>query len=219
MVCQFGVRPNVLLLGLDMKRRSVVAAGLAFFLVSGCSGNWGVKYSEAPDKSVTRTWRLSSVSVTVPDNLTVSEANTFAPGADIVWHGEEYGDRRAQVRAILKEGITRGARGLRGSRPVVLAVRLVEFHSVTPIALDRAPGAVHNIKFDIQVVDARSGKALTAPQRISADLQAHVGTAAVLAAVEGNTPRVRIVRHLAAVTAGWLGLGPDQRRTFEGFGR
>lgn len=202
-----------------MNRRSVMAAGFAAILVSGCSGNWGVKYSDAPDPSETRTWRLSSVSVSVPDTLTVSDANTYAPDADIVWHGEDFGDRRAQVRAILKEGLTRGARGLKGRRPVILSARLVQFHAVTPIALDKAPAAVHNIKYELQVFDARTGKPLTAPQRIAADLEAHVGTAAVLAAIEGNTQRVRIVRHLASVTAGWLNLGPDQRRTFDGIGR
>ena len=202
-----------------MDRRFVMAAGLATILLAGCSGNWGVKYSAAPDPSVTRGWRVSDVSVSVPDSLTVSEANTFAPDADIVWHGEDFGDRRAQVRSIVREGISRGARGLRGSRPVVLSVRVVQFHSVTPIALDKAPSAVHNIKYDLQVFDARPGKPLTAPERISADLEANVGTAAVVAAIDGDTPRVRIVRHLAAVTAGWLGAGPDQRRTFNSIGR
>lgn len=196
-----------------------MATGLAAFLLAGCSGNWGVKYAEAPDSSMTRTWKLSSVSVSVPDSLTVSEANTYAPAADIVWHGEAFGDRRAQVKAIMQEGLTRGARGLRGSRPVVLSVRVVQFHAVTPIAVDKAPGAVHNIKYDLQVIDARTGTPITAPQRLSADLEANVGTAAVIAAIQGETQRVRIVRHLAAVTAGWLGLGPDQRRTFDGFGR
>lgn len=187
--------------------------------LAGCSGNWGVKYDDPPDPSVTRSWKLARVVVSVPDTLTVSEANTYAPNADIVWHGEEFGDRRAQVRAILTEGLTRGASGLRGNRPVILSARLVQFHGVTPLAIDQAPGAVHNIKFDLQVVDARTRAPLTEGQRISADLEANVGTAAVIAAVEGNSERVRIVRHLAEVTAGWLGTGPDRRRTFQGFGR
>lgn len=196
-----------------------MAAGLAALLVAGCSGNWGVKYHRAPDPSVARQWRLSRVDVTVPDSLTVSESNSFAPNADIVWHGEEFGDRRRQVSAILREGVTSGASRLRGSRPVTLSVRLRQFHSVTPIALDRAPGAVHNIRYDLQVFDARTGKALTEVETISADLEAYVGTAAVLAAIEGDTQRIRIVRHISAVTRGWLGIGPDQRRTFESVGR
>ena len=141
-----------------MNRRYVIASGLATIALAGCSGNWGVKYSKAPAPSVTRRWRLSFVSVSVPDSLTVSEANTYAPDADIVWHGEDYGDRRSQVRAILSEGLTRGARGLRGDRPIILSARLVQFHAVTPIAIDKAPSAVHNIKYDLQVFDARTRK-------------------------------------------------------------
>ena len=45
------------------------------------------------------------------------------------------------------------------------------------------------------------------------------GAAAVTAAMQGDTQRVRIVNHLARVTRGWLGVGPDQRRTFTSFGR
>lgn len=202
-----------------MDRRFVMTSGLALFALVGCSGNWGVKYADPPQPSETRSWKLSRVRVTVPDSLTVSEANTFAPEADIVWHGEEFGDRRAQIRAIVSEGLTRGARGLRGTRPVSLSARVVKFHGVTPIAVDKAPGAVHNIKFDLQVFDARTGAPLTQGHRISADLEAKVGTAAVLSAIQGDTERVRIVRHLASVTAGWLGTGPDQRRTFESVGR
>mgnify|MGYP001822440460 CR=1 FL=1 len=201
-----------------MSRRAVLALFMATVL-SGCSGNWGVKYSEAPDPAVARDWRLSHVSVVVPDDLSISEDNSYAPDADIVWHGEDYGDRRKQVDIILTEGLKKGGRGLRGRRPVVLAARLVQFHAVTPAAVSRAPGAVHNIKYDFQVFDARTGAPLTTPQRIAADLEAKVGAAAIVAAVEGDTQRVRIVRHLAAVTAGWLGLGPDQRRTFDSIGR
>ena len=202
-----------------MDRRIFIASGLSLLALAACTDNWGTKYRDPPDPSETRLWRLSSVAVTVPDSLTVSNANTFAPNADIVWHGEDFGDRRAQVKAIMTEGLTRGARGLRGRRPVVLAARVVRFHAVTPISVDQAPSAVHNIKFDLQVYDARTRAPLTQAQRISADLEANVGTAAIVAAIRGDTQRVRIVRHLASVTAGWLGTGPDQRRTFEGIGR
>lgn len=202
-----------------MDRRTVIASTLALVTLAGCSGTWGVKYENPPDPLVTREWKLSGVSVTVPDSLTVSEANTFAPDADIVWHGEEFGDRRAQVKAIVTEGLQRGAQGLKGRRAILLTARVVQFHAVTPIAIDRAPGAVHNIKIDVQVYDAVTGKQLTKAQRISADLEANVGTAAIVAAVQGQTQRVRIVHHLASVTAGWLGIGPDQRRTFESVGR
>lgn len=202
-----------------MKRRDILVSGFATMLVASCGGTWSVDYEEGVDPTVARGWRVASIDVVIPEELTVSEANTFAPNADIVWHGEEFGDRRWQVRAILTEGLFKGSSGLKGKRPVILSARLVQFHAVTPIAVDRAPSAVHNIKFDIQVFDARTKQPLTEPQRIAADLEANVGTAAVVAAINGDTQRVRIVRHLAAVTAGWLGKGPDQRHTFQTVGR
>ena len=202
-----------------MNKRALLVSGLTLLTLAGCSGNWGVTYSAALETEVSSEWPLGRVSVTVPDTLTVSEDNVYAPDADIVWHGEDFGDRHEQVRAILAEGLTQGASELSGKRRIALSARLVQFHAVTPIAVARAPSAVHNIKFDLQVFDARTGEPLTEPQRISADLDAKVGSAAVVAAVQGDTQRVRIVRHLAAVIAGWLGTGEDQRRTFSSLGR
>lgn len=168
---------------------------------------------------VTRNWRASNVLVSVPQDLTVSNANSYAPNADIVWHGEPFGDRRAQVASILREGIKLGAQPLKGSRPVTLAATLRHFHAVTPAAVARAPAAVHNIAYTIQVLDTETGRALTEPQFIQADLEANVGAAAVAAAIEGRGQRTRLVQHLGRVTRGWLGYGPDQRRTFSSIGR
>ena len=98
-------------------------------------------------------------------------------------------------------------------------MQLQEFHGVTPVALSRAPGAVHNISYTAQVFDLRTGEAITDPQLIRADLPANVGVSAVIAAQAGDTQKARITKHLAAVTKGWLGVGPDQRRTFSGVGR
>ena len=100
-----------------------------------------------------------------------------------------------------------------------MSARLVRFHAVTPVAVARAPSAVHNIKFDLHVFDARTGEPLTERERISADLDAKVESATVVGAVQGDRQRVRIVRHLAAVISGWLGTGEDQRRTFSSLGR
>ena len=202
-----------------MNRRNVFTGGMALFVLAGCSGRWTVDYAEGLDPEVTRTWSLDSVGVSVPSSLTVSNSNTLAPNADIVWHGEPFGDRRAQVASILDEGITRGATGLRGTRPVAISARLSQFHAVTPAAVARAPSAVHNIKYAIQVLDANSGAALTEEQEISADLEAYVGAAAVTAAINGQTQRSRIAQHIELVTRGWLGFGQDQRRAFSSIGR
>ena len=201
-----------------MDRRTVITGGAAA-LLAGCSGNWQVAYDNTLDPAVTRTWNLRDVIAIVPDELKVSNANTFAPAADIVWHGEPYGDRRAQVAAVIDEGITKGCAELTGPRPVTITASVRRFHGVTPAAVARAPAAVHNIRYVIRVIDAETGVPLTDEQEIQADLEAFVGAAAIASAVNGQTQRTRIVDHIAQVTRGWLGFGPDQRRTFSSVGR
>lgn len=202
----------------QMDRRTFVLMGTTS-LLAGCSGTWNVDYDDAVDPEISKNWHVHAVQVAIPDNLTVSDANTYAPNADIVWHGELGGNRREQVASILTEGLSLGARPLKGPRGIRIHARLEHFHAVTPAAVARAPGAVHNIAYVIQVVDEASGQPLTPPERIQADLEAYVGAAAVTAAIQGQTQRVRIVDHIANVTRGWLGLGPDQRRTFQSVGR
>lgn len=201
-----------------MERRTLLLCGGAS-LLAGCSGRWVVDYEEGLSKSLTQSWRFKEVQVFIPEALTVSNANSFAPNADIVWHGEPFGDRREQVANLMTEAITMGAEPLSGSRDVVLASTVQQFHAVTPASVARAPGAVHNIAFHLQVWDAKTGDPLTNPDFIQADLEANVGAAAVTAAIEGRGQRVRIVEHIARVTSGWLGYGPDQRRSFVSVGR
>lgn len=201
-----------------MLRRTVLLGGLVL-LLAGCSGQWEVAYDEGVSPEVTRDWNVTAVTVAVPETLTFTNANTFAPNADIVWHGEPLGNRATQVARIMDEGITAGAAALNGARPVTLVVELRHFHAVTPAAVANAPGAVHNIRYAIMAVDSQTGARLTEPELVSADLEAYVGAAAVTAALEGETQRKRIVDHLARVTRGWLGAGPDQRRTFNSVGR
>lgn len=187
--------------------------------LAACAGQWATDYETQLTPDVTRGWRVDAVKIYIPDTLTVSESNRVAPNADIVWHGDPEGDRRRQVAQILHDGIARGAAQLRGRRPVTFAVRLEEFHAVTPAAVAFAPAAVHNITYMIQVHDAKTGEPLTEAEEIQADLDAYTGAAAVVAAQEGQTQKVRITNHLDHVTRGWLGIGGDPRRSFSGLGR
>ncbi len=196
-----------------------IAVALALMLLAGCAGSWEVAYDDPPSPDETREWRVVDVVTVVPDSLSVSNDNTYAPMADIVWHGEPFGDRRAQVAAILDEGLTVGTRDLRGPRPVTMTARVLTFHGVTPSAVARAPAAVHNIRYVLRVFDAQTGEPLIENQTISADLEANVGTAAIAAAINRESQRQRVVAHIAAVTRGWLGIGPDQRREFYSVGR
>lgn len=202
-----------------MRKRTVILGLISGLALAGCAGNWSTDYSEPLAPEVSRGWRVTDVVVRVPETLTVSNANSYAPNADIVWHGDVPGDRRRQVAAILDEGITRGAASLSGKRPVRFDVTLTQFHGVTPAAVARAPQAVHNISYEITVVDARTGETIAGPETIQADLEAYVGAGAIVAAQSGLTERSRIVTHLAQVTRGWLGIGPDPRREFSGLGR
>lgn len=202
-----------------MGLKSIAALALAGALLAGCSGGtWQTDYDAPISAEVSRSWNVRNVIVNVPSSLTTSDVNSLAPRYDIVWHGEDYGDRRSQVAAILKEGITKGSRGLRGGRSVNFAVTLQHFHAVTPNAVARAPGAVHNITYVVQVLDARSGKPIGAPVKIDADLEAYVGSTATQAARQGQGQRVRIVDHIRKVTMDWLSIGPDQRGKFSGTG-
>lgn len=195
------------------------AALVAAVLLAGCGGRFATDYGTPVARETAADWTLESVEVIVPDTLTVSDRNVLAPGADIVWHGDPEGDRRAQVAAILQDGITQGAAGLEGSRPVTIRATLQEFHAVTPRAVSTAPSAVHNISYTIDVRDAATGATLAGPQPVEADLEAYTGDAAVVAVAEGRTQKARIQTHIARVTAAWLGLGEDVRRRFVTIGR
>ena len=49
-----------------------------------------------------------TVSVTVPDYLVSTEADTYKPVADIVWHEDPIGDRHDQAQKILSDALTVG---------------------------------------------------------------------------------------------------------------
>ena len=202
-----------------MKIKNWVLGAAAIVGLAGCSGSFEVAYEEGISGSVTRNWDVVGVNVFTPRELTVSNRNSLAPNADIVWHGEPFGDRRAQVAAIVEDGIEAGTASMNGDQSVTISATVVHFHAVTPQAVSRAPRAVHNIRFAIRAFDSATGEPLTPLEVISADLEAYTGAAAVAAAVEGQTQRVRIVDHIARVTRGWLGQGPDMRRRFSSVGR
>ena len=200
------------------KLKSVVFV-MALFVLSGCGGQWEVGYNQPIDPAISNQWRVVSVDVVVPDTLTVSNVDSLAPEADIVWWGEPEGDRRAQVAAIIEAGVAQGARNLRGPVPVHFLVVLDHFHGVSPRALRMAPSAVHNIGYTVRVFDNRNGQEVTGAVAIEADLEAYVGAQAAAAQAQGITERNRIIAHIAGVTAGWLGIAEDPRRTFSMMGR
>ncbi len=189
-------------------------------LLSACSGSeWKTDYPANISASQASSWRVTKVDVRVPRTLTVSEQNSFAPNADIVWREELVGDRYEQVDAIITEAAQKGVAGLRGSRGVVLQIDVQTFHALSQRARSQLNSSgVHNVTFVARILDARSGAPLVPDSLIQADLLAFVGDKAIEAERMGQTQRVRIVNHVSKVIAGWLG-GPDIRGSFSRRGR
>lgn len=205
---------------MSYSRRLVLALGLGGVLAAaGCGSKWMTDYT--PVGAQAANWRLSAVNVTVPRDLTVSESNsTYLPKADIVWQEEPAGDRYAQVGAIVREGVSAGARGLSGRTPVRLDVVVRKFHALNLLSISGAPTGtgVENVYYDVTVVDARTGRVLLPSQRIMAELPGLTGSDYTKAAERGESQRMRIVAHIQRTTAGWLGVGPDNRESFTRIG-
>lgn len=202
----------------DLRVLVRIAVAAATLGLSACIGVGTFEtYYETPVPAATaRGWHVVAVNVAVPQTLKVSEEHTYEPTADIVWREDPIGDRHPQVAAILKNAIARGAAGLKGPRAVRLEVTVTRFHALTLEAEAlNVPGiGVHNVNFDIRVVDARSGAVLVGPEAIDAALPALTGTEMIKARLRGESQKSQIVAHVAATIAGWLGTGPDQRNSF-----
>ena len=194
-------------------------AGTVF--LASCGGSqWETQYADVIDPAVSRGWRVVAVDVKVPETLTVSEENSYAPNADIVWREDPFGDRYAQVDAIITDAARRGAKGLHGKRRVKLLITVQQFHALSEKARALLQNSgVHDITFTAQVVDARTGAPLSPVDVIKADLVAYVGDQAIAAEKQGLTQKIRITSHVSKVIAGWLGHGEDVRGAFTRNGR
>ena len=199
---------------MPLTRRSVVSLILAL-PIAGC-GTFATSFPAALDPTVTRNWRVKAIQVTVPESLTVSEAHTFLPEADIVWREDDpNGDRHQQVAVLMHDAIQRGTQGLHGTIPVIISVRVTRFHALTFEAETQLSNAgVHNIQFDIQVTQAGTSIILAGPVHIMADLPALSGSEMATARQSGETQKSQIEAHVAQTISAWLGIGPDNRGSF-----
>ncbi|MBL9061901.1 DUF6778 family protein [Tabrizicola sp.] len=196
--------------------RRTILLGLTATLLSACvgGGTFKTEYDPVP-AALAKSWRLAEVRVSVPKSLSVSEAKTLLPNADIVWREDPLGDRHAQVGKIIQNAVLRGAQGLRGSTPVIISVTVTRFHALTYEAeLSSSDWGVHNVDFIAEVVDARTGAVLLPATKIRAETPAWSGARMKAARAKGVTQKSMITNHVAATVAGWLGLGPDNRGTF-----
>lgn len=201
-----------------MKRRHLLSSAAAVLMLSACGGTWETAYTGVA-ASDSRNWRVSKININVPRSLSVSEENTYAPEADIVWRGEPEGDRHTQVAQIFYDSARAGTRALRGSRPVTLDITVHGFHALSDKARTQlSSSGVHNIIFDM-TVRASNGTILAQEQNVQADLIAYVGEQAKAAEEQGITQRVRIFHHLTNVIQNWFGYGEDMRVSFSRNGR
>lgn len=189
--------------GKIVKRIKIIVSGLFVFGLASCSlFSSGDQIDDtaapifAPNPDVN--YNIKDVRVAVPETLTVSEANVYYPIADIVWRGDAYGDRHNQVETLVDEAMTRGLKTLDGARAIYVDIEIKRFHSLTERA-HYTVGGVHSIKFLMSLKDAKTGAVILPPRLVNADFQAFGGTRAVAAEHSGQTPKVRIMSHLAGV--------------------
>ena len=168
-------------------------AGIALALsVTACAS------TQAPTKNAISTspaqtiesqqpvYKVEQLSVTIPEELTVSEANTFVPRADIVWREDPRGNRKRQVQAIMANAIAEGVSQVNEGQPVTMEVRVNTFHAVTEKARYTV-GGKHNINFDYLLRDVNTGLPVAEIKNIDASFKAHGGRKAVAAEQRGET--------------------------------
>jgi hypothetical protein len=139
---------------------------------------------------------VAEITVEVPTDLVVSEANSYYPDADIVWRGEALGDRHAQVADIVAEAVEVGTEVMTEGREVDVLVRLTRFHAVTEITRYTF-GGVHAVQFVLEVRDHATGALIDGPREVVANAPASGGQKALDEDQAGRTQRVVIVERVA----------------------
>lgn len=154
----------------------------------------------APQTPAEAGFVITGVQIDVPRTLTVSEANSYLPRADIVWRGDLPGDRHQQIEALFRDAMADGIATLgdTGTRPVTLQITLKRFHGVTE-RTRYTMGGVHNVIFDLAFLDPETGALLAPVREVAADLKEPGGDDAIAADAAGQTQKVRLRAHLAQV--------------------
>lgn len=189
--------------GIDMRIYKMPALLAVFVLLAACAGGIGnIGTRSGPEKQL-RNAGLPSVEVvgiqvSVPQTLTVSEANSYKPRADIVWRGDPLGNRHQQVRAILEMAAQDALSDLNGNLPIVIHLEVRKFHAITQRT--RATiGGTHAIDFFLSVTNGQTGDTIIEPFFVSTNLKAFGGEDAMIAEARGETQKVRITDHLTAL--------------------
>ena len=186
---------------------AVAALGL---VLSGCVT---VNNTLSPDQVAAL--RLQSVDVTIAPNARISwpdPGNDYmrsrgieTPEAWAAAEGQIDAHTRQVIMAKLRDSMLRELGGdLRGTRPVRIVVRVHEFE-VTPGAVRLLFGGDHEIKADVDVVDARTGAPILVFPALHTFIQ---GGRGVLGVAFDNLllddPAERVIRLSAVQYRNWL---------------
>jgi hypothetical protein len=178
----------------------VLGAALA---VSGCVSGVNVSRDvafDAPppavDDILIQDWGVVAVNVEVPRTLTVSEANTIKPRADIVWREDPIGDRHTQVDDLMTEALTPAFAPVTGSIPVIVNIEMTRFHAQTQRVRYSNLPSEQEIEFIMTIVHAETGVILSGPAHWDLTFPALGGSDAIEADATGLTQRLRITRRL-----------------------
>lgn len=178
-----------------MDRRSFLALP-ALLTLAGC----GVPLAQRSDPRpvMQRAYDLRGFRFAAAQDLEVSERESFYPTADIVWRGDPFGDRVAQIGAMFAEAAARNRRVLNGPVPVDVMVQLVRFHGVTN-RTRYTVGGNYNIVFDMTVYAAGSNTVIEPTRRVVGNLDAPGGETAVRLEESGQTQKVRVTDYLTGL--------------------
>jgi len=144
----------------------------------------------------TQDWSIIAVEIDVPRSLSVSEANSIKPSADIVWREDAPGDRYAQVEEILTSALAPVMQPRAGAAtPVIVSLQVTRFHALSERARYTI-GGEHEIEFVLTVRHAETGAILSGPRDVDLTFRAYGGSQALAAEAQGITQRVRITERL-----------------------
>lgn len=150
-------------------------------------------------------WTVARVEVNVPDTLTVSEANSIRPRADIVWREDPLGNRYQQVADLMIEPLRDLLPMMQGSRSVVVRLDVETFHAQTQ-SVRYTFGGAHDIIFDLTVLDAQTGAPIMGPVTRDLTFRGLGGQEAVDSEARGIGQRERIQARLRDWTREEFGL-------------
>jgi hypothetical protein len=156
-----------------------------------------VRYADPVTKTAVARGGTQSVTVTVPNNLRVSEADVYYPIADVVWRGEPLGNRYEQVAGIFQDAAKLALKGLPADEPIKAEIVVIRFHALTE-KTRYAMGGVYSILFRLTLKDPETGEVIYGPHTINGEMPATGGIRALAQEMQGQTQRDEIVKGLAA---------------------